>query len=288
MKKSTILTIVAVVVIAIGGGVFYATQKANHNQVDASYNDAMTSGKKAVADKDYKRASSAFEKALGIKQTDQAKAYKDQSDNMLVAITATKAGKYDRALNRVDGVIKQNAGYGVLVKQGKQLKETIEDVQDNYDHEITPIFTAAEEAESNQQYVTAVEQYQRVLDLPYINGQYYSKYKERAQKGIKRDKKAAKNNNGTAAVPYGSKSSRANKHDTGNAGKTGEGAMGNHKVHGKTVTNKQIDQLRKRVGQLGYEASSWSPQDLIDLYRNSGQNRPSKITSQDVQNYLKP
>ncbi|MEB3362922.1 hypothetical protein SDC49_02120 [Lactobacillus sp. R2/2] len=50
----------------------------------------MTTGKNAVADKDYSEASSAFAKAFKIKNTDQAKAYKNQSDNMLSAISATK------------------------------------------------------------------------------------------------------------------------------------------------------------------------------------------------------
>ena len=64
--------------------------------------------------------------------------------------------------------------------------------------------------------------------------------------------------------------------------------MGDHKVHGQTVTNDQIAQLRKRVTKLGYEGMAWSPQDLIDLYRKSGRANPDQITKNDVRNYLKP
>ena len=287
MKKTTIGTIVAVVIIAIAGGAFYATQKSNSDKVNASYNSAMTTGKNAVADKDYSEASSAFAKAFKIKNTDQAKAYKNQSDNMLSAISATKKGKYDNALSKTTSVINKTNGYAVLVKQGKKLKTTIEDVQDNYEHEIQPIFLAATEAEVAKQYLKAADQYQRVLDLPYIDGKYYTQYKQKAEKGLAANQKAAKqNNNGTSSQGYNSISGSGQ--DTGNAGKTGAGAMGNHKVHGKTVTNKQIAQLRKRVGKFGYDSMSWSPQDLIDLYRKSGRTKPSKITRKDVENYLKP
>lgn len=288
MKKTTIWTIVAVVIIAIGGGVFYATQQANNNQVNASYNDAMKTGKDAVADKDYKRAITAFDKAFGIKKTDQAKAYKDQSENMLSAISSTKNGEYSTALAKTDNVINRSNGYTVLANQGRKLKSTIEEVQDNYDHEIKPIFEAAFQNETNKEYLKAADQYQRVLDLPYINDKYYEKYKEKAQKGLDDNKKAAEANNGDhSSRGYDSKSS-SGKQDTGNAGKVGEGSMGDHTVHGKTVSNKQIVQLRKHVTKLGYDGMSWSPQDLIDLYRASGRAKPNQITKQDVQNYLKP
>ena len=287
MKKTTIGTIVAVVIIAIGGGVFYATQKSNSDKVNASYNSAMTTGKNAVADKDYSEASSAFAKAFRIKKTDQAKAYKNQSDNMTSAIKATKKGKYNDALSKTADVIQSKNGYSVLVKQGKSLKTTIKDVQDNYEHEIRPIFLAASQAELNKQYLKAADEYQKVLDLPYIDGQYYSQYKKEAEKGLKNNQKAAKDGtNGNAAQSYKAISGKGP--DTGNAGKTGEGAMGNHKVNGKTVSKKQIAQLRKRVAKFGYDATSWSPQDLIDLYRKSGRTKPSKITRKDIQDYLRP
>lgn len=290
MKKSTMWTIVAIVIIAIGGGTFYATQKSNSNQVDASYNTALQKGKDAVAAKNYTKASSAFAQAVKIKKTSEASAYQAQAENMLAAISSTKSGKYDTALAKADNVINKDNGYSVLVKQGQKLKVTIKDVQDNYEHEIKPLFETATKAEDDKQYIQAIDQYQKVLDLPYINGQYYAKYKKQAEKGVTTNKKLAdENDNGAGATirSYRSNSSKQNQ-DTGNAGKTGEGVVGNHKVHGKTVTNKEISQLRKRVTKLGYDGMSFSPQDLIDLYRKSGRSNPNKITKNDVANYLKP
>lgn len=290
MKKSTIWTFAAVVIIALGGGVFYATQKSNSNQVDASYNSAIQSGKEAVKDKNYTRASNAFDKALSIKKTDQAQAYKEQADNMTAAIKATKDGEYDDALAKTNDVIKQSNGYSVLVSHGKKLTKTIKDVQDNYEHEIKPIFAAAKQNEDDKQYDQAADQYQKVLDLPYIDGKYYAKYKKQASDGLDKNKQAAKDNKNEAESSSNSSSNSANSNggDTGNAGKTGEGSMGDHKVHGQTVTNDQIAQLRKRVTKLGYEGMAWSPQDLIDLYRKSGRANPDQITKNDVQSYLKP
>lgn len=285
MKKSTIWTIVAIVIIAIGGGVFYATQKSNNNQVDASYNSAMQSGKDAVAEKDYSKASSDFDKALGIKKTAQAEAYKAQANNMLSAISSTKAGKYEQALNKVDKVVNQANGYSVLTSQGHKLKSTVKDVQDNYEHEIKPLLDAASADAENKQYQKAVDQYQKVLDLPYIDGKYYAKYRKEAEAGLSDNKEAAKAEKAENSNHTGAKSDGQ---DTGNAGNTGEGSMGDHKVHGKTVTDGEIAELRQRVTKLGFNGMSWSPQDLIDLYRKSGRANPSQITKDDIQSYLKP
>jgi peptidoglycan DL-endopeptidase CwlO len=291
MKKTTIWTIVAVIIIAIGGGVFYATRQSTNNQVDASYNKALTSGKTAVKDKDYAKASSKFADALAIKKTAQATAYKEQADNMLSAIKVAKAGKYAQALTKTNTVITKSDGYNVLISQGRQLKKTIANVQDNYEHEIKPILSVANQALTNKQYQLASDQYQKVLDLPYIDGKYYVKYKEQAQDGLKDVQKAAKTGDGTSSTQgYGVKSGKGKNSvgETGNAGKTGEGSMGNHKVRGKTVTTDQITQLRKRVTKLGFDGMSWSPQDLIDLFRSSKRTSPNKITKSDVQQYLKP
>ncbi|MDF7671821.1 hypothetical protein PT281_00785 [Lactobacillus sp. ESL0701] len=289
MKKTTIWTIVAVALIALGGGVIYGTQKASSNQVNAAYTEAIDNGKNAVMDKDYVRASSDFAKAGKIKETSLATAYKNQADGMLSAIADAKDGEYTDALNTVDNVIHENHGYSLLIKQGQKLKTTLKDVKDNYEHELKPLFDQAKKAEQDKQYQQAVDHYQKILNLPYIDGKYYAKYKDKAQKGIANNKEAAKDN-GSSVTTAKSQTPTNNSAigDTGNAGKTGEGAMGNHKVNGKTVGTSQIAQLRKKLKSLGFDPMSWSPQDLIDMYRSTGHSDPSQITKQDVQNYLKP
>lgn len=301
MKKTTIWTIVAVIIIALGGGVIYATHKSSKNNNNATYTQAMASGKNAVTAKKYPEASSDFSHAYDIKNTDEAHNYKDQSDGMTDAINSTKNGNYGDALDTVKDVIDQDGGYEVLKNQGKELRSTINDVKDNYEHEIKPLFKKAKKEEKDEQYKKAVSEYKKVLDLPYINGKYYGKYEKQAEDGIKRDKdltdshdesedsnKEDSSSNSSTDKSEKKESSNTDTSDsTGNAGKTGAGAMGDHKVNGKTVGSSQISQLRKKVGSLGYDSSSWSPQDLIDLYRKSDHSDPSQITKSDVKSYLK-
>ncbi|MDF7668741.1 hypothetical protein [Lactobacillus sp. ESL0703] len=287
MKKTTIWTIVAVAIIALGGGVIYGTQKSSSNQVNAAYTEAIDNGKNAVMDKDYVRASSDFAKAGKIKKTALATAYKNQADGMLTAIDAAKDGEYTDALSTINNVINEDHGYSLLIKQGQKLQSTLKDVKDNYEHELKPLFNQAKQAEQDKQYQEAVDHYQKILNLPYIDGKYYAKYKDKAQKGIDNNKDAAKDNHSTVTTDKNSTNNSA-AGDTGNAGKTGEGAMGDHKVNGKTVGASQITQLRKQLKSLGFDPMSWSPQDLIDMYRSTGHSDPSQITKEDVQKYLKP
>ncbi|MDF7638181.1 hypothetical protein PT285_01850 [Lactobacillus sp. ESL0791] len=285
MKKSTIWTIVAVVIIALGGGIAYVTHNTGNN---TAYGQAMARGKDAVASKEYHQAADSFEQAEKIKNTSEAQAYKSQANDMLAAISDTKEGSYSSALSSVKNVISQQNGYSVLKEQGQKLKTTISNVKDNYEHEIKPLVNDAEKAEENEKYSKAVNAYKNVLALPYINGKYYAKYKKEAKHGIKRNKQLAKENK--TSTPSSSNSNNASSSsggDTGNAGKTGEGAPGDHTVNGKTVTPAEIKEIKAQVAKAGEDANAWSPQDLIDLYRSSKRTSPSQITKQDIANYLK-
>ena len=72
MKKTTIWTIVAVIIIALGGGVIYATHKSSKNNNNATYTQAMASGKNAGTAKKDPEASRDFSHAYDIKNTNQA------------------------------------------------------------------------------------------------------------------------------------------------------------------------------------------------------------------------
>lgn len=79
--------------------------------------------------------------------------------------------------------------------------------------------------------------------------------------------------------------------NTGNAGKHGAGKMGNHQVNGQAVSQSTLSQIKSRLTALGYDASSWSPQDMINLWRfasGRGVTSPAAISRQNVQQYLKP
>lgn len=87
-----------------------------------------------------------------------------------------------------------------------------------------------------------------------------------------------------------SSSSSKDINNTGNAGKQGAGKMGDHTVNGKEVDQETIENVKKKLKSLGYNPASWSPQDIINLYRyasNQGHDTPDKITKDDVNGYLK-
>lgn len=78
--------------------------------------------------------------------------------------------------------------------------------------------------------------------------------------------------------------------NTGNAGKQGAGKMGDHTVNGKTVQDDTLAAIKKQLNALGFDANSWSPQDMIDLYRYANRNgttSPEAITKDEVNAYLK-
>lgn len=85
-------------------------------------------------------------------------------------------------------------------------------------------------------------------------------------------------------------SSDSSSADTGNAGKTGAGKKEDQTVNGKKVDQDTIENIKSRLNQLGYNANSWSPQDIINLYRyasNQGHTDPEQISKHDIESYLK-
>lgn len=101
---------------------------------------------------------------------------------------------------------------------------------------------------------------------------------------------AASSSSKAASSTSAADSSSKDINNTGNAGKQGAGKMGDHTVNGKEVDQETIENVKKKLKSLGYNPASWSPQDIINLYRyasNQGHDTPDKITKDDVNGYLK-
>lgn len=86
-------------------------------------------------------------------------------------------------------------------------------------------------------------------------------------------------------------SSSTSDSDTGNAGKVegGAGAKEDQTVNGKSVSKSTISAINKQIDKAGYDSSSWSPQDSINLYRKASENghtSPSSITKEDIKDYI--
>lgn len=280
MKRFWIWLIALLALAGVGGGYWYS-QQPWPVQTSDQYQTYLKNGQKAARQKHYAQASSAFRAAYRIKPTSYARTCKQQAQNLQAANRQGLAGNYDLAISASQKA-QAESGYAVMRQEAQNLEKTLKDVQDNYENEIKPLFNQASDNEDQGNYEEAIDNYRQILKLPYINYKFYGKWKRQAQDKIQADKDQRQ------------KTDR-DQQDKGSQPKTKKGhvagAMGNHQVNGKSVTNDQISQLRKRVGQLGYEPTSWSPQDLIDLYRQAashGRNSISAITKKDVEDFLKP
>lgn len=305
MKKSNIWAIVIVVIILIGGGALLATQHSSQQTSNASYTKAMDAGKQSVKDKQYMEASDHFGHAYDINPTNEAKVYRQQASAMNTATDEANSYAFGKAISAAQSAAKQSDGYSVLKHQAKSLLATLYEVMDNYQHEIKPLLNQAKLNEGNQNYTSALDYYHQVLSLPYIKEKYYGKYHKQAKAGAKRVQKALngqvdpynkeKENQTSSANAQSSSSSKADEDsksqsDTGTAGQKGAGKMGDHTVAGKTVDDDQLSSIKKKLDSLGYNSASWSPQDMIDLFRSANENghsSPDQITKDDVENYLK-
>lgn len=287
MKRATIWTLAIVIILAIGG-VFWGVKMNKGNQQQNQYQTAMNEGKQLAQKKKYDEAANRFDQAYQLKQTTEAKAYGDQARKLDRADSDGIAGDYDQAMTQAKQAGQVDHGYQVMTKEAHNLYETLEDVQDNYEHEIKPLYEQGQTAAKHHDYSQAIDDYQRILKLPYINFKYYAHAKKQAKNALaqaKRQKAAQKDEQ------KADKSKEAKTGDSGKAGTTGAGKMGDHTVNGKTVDASQIAAIRKQVGKLGYEPTSWSPQDLIDLYRQAasrGHKSISTISKSDVEKFLKP
>ncbi|MCF1783347.1 hypothetical protein LZD76_02505 [Lactobacillus mulieris] len=293
MKKTNLfISIIAVIVIAAGGFLFYSNKSQNANPStsigsNSSYDKAMASGKENVKNEKYDDAASDFNKAYDLKHTAQAKAYANQAENMSDAITYGKRSKYTASLNSIANVINEENGYTVLISKAKTLKKVIKTAYDNYKTTIHPLLTAAQEAESKKDYQLAINNYEQILELPYINGKYYQAIKSNTEAKLKEDKDLLKKQSSSSSSSSQSSSSS----NSASSSKMNGEFSDSRTVDGKTVSSSTQTEIRNRLKALGYDASPWSPQDIINLYRYAfaqGHKTPDSITKSDVENYLKP
>ncbi|TVV07118.1 hypothetical protein FOF68_06665 [Lactobacillus jensenii] len=293
MKKINLfISIVAVIIVAAGGFLFYSNKSQSTNtSISASspYTQAMASGKENVKNEKYDAAASDFNKAYDLKHTAKAKAYANQAENMSDAITYGKRAKYTASLNSINKVINEENGYDVLISKAQTLKKVIKTAYNNYKTTIQPLLEAAQEAERKQNFQLAINNYEQVLELPYINDRYYQAIKSNTEDKLNKDKALLKKQSSSSSSSSSMQSSSSSSSNS-NSKMNGE-FSGNRTVDGKNVSSATQSEIRNRLNSLGYNASPWSPQNIINLYRYAfaqGHKTPDSITKSDVENYLKP
>lgn len=306
MKKSTILSIIVVAVLALGGaGVYFYSSQQKQSQeqtANSSYSSHMQAGKEAVKAKKYSQAADEFDQAYQAKATAQAKNYQAQAENLANSVKLAKTTvKYASALNLAQKAQEQNGGYSVMTSQAKKLVKQLKAVKDNYDSEIKPLLNKAAKAMEESDYDSAVSAYSSILDLPYINGAYYAKVRSDVKDLLKEAKSKQEDSSSSSESSSSDSSSKSSSKESSSSSSStasssssnqaeGSGASNNDKVGGSTVTSRDIQQIRNQLDKLGESTAGWSPQDLINLFNyayQQGHTTIDSITKDDVEGYLK-
>lgn len=306
MKKSTILSIIVVAVLALGGaGVyFYSSQQKQRQEqtANSSYSSHMQAGKEAVKAKKYSQAADEFNQAYQAKATAQAKNYQAQAENLADSVKLAKTTvKYASALNLAQKAQEQNGGYSVMTSQAKKLVKQLKAVKDNYDSEIKPLLNKAAKAMEDSDYDSAVSAYSSILDLPYINGAYYAKVRSNVKDLLKEAKSKQEDSSSSSESSSSDSSSKSSSKESSSSSSSaasssssnqaeGSGTSNNDKVGGSTVTSRDVQQIRNQLANLGESTAGWSPQDLINLFNyayQQGHTTIDSITKDDVEGYLK-
>lgn len=306
MKKSTILSIIVVAVLALGGaGVYFYSSQQKQSQeqtANSSYSSHMQAGKEAVKAKKYSQAADEFDQAYQAKATAQAKNYQAQAENLADSVKLAKTTvKYTSALNLAQKAQEQNGGYSVMTSQAKKLVKQLKAVKDNYDSEIKPLLNKAAKAMEDGDYDSAVSAYSSILDLPYINGAYYAKVRSNVKDLLKEAKSKQEDSSSSSESSSSDSSSKSSSKESSSSSSSaasssssnqaeGSGASNNDKVGGSTVTSRDVQQIRNQLDNLGESTAGWSPQDLINLFNyayQQGHTTIDSITKDDVEGYLK-
>lgn len=306
MKKSTILSIIVVAVLALGGaGVYFYSSQQKQSQeqtANSSYSSHMQAGKEAVKAKKYSQAADEFNQAYQAKATAQAKNYQAQAENLADSVKLAKTTvKYASALNLAQKAQEQNGGYSVMTSQAKKLVKQLKAVKDNYDSEIKPLLNKAAKAMEDSDYDSAVSAYSSILDLPYINGAYYAKVRSDVKDLLKEAKSKQEDSSSSSESSSSDSSSKSSSKESSSSSSStasssssnqaeGAGASNNDKVGGSTVTSRDVQQIRNQLDNLGESTAGWSPQDLINLFNyayQQGHTTIDSITKDDVEGYLK-
>lgn len=282
-KKYWIIGGVAAVVVVIGIALAVnANNTAKKNQLADQYNTAMNAGKDAVDAKEYSRAAKYFERAENYREDDvKAEAYGNQAESFAEAMDEINDYKFDSANDKLSDVLSEPDGYSVMNTQARKLQAKVAEVLDNIENEIQPLIDQAESNEDSDKYAEAVELYDQVIALDYINGKYYKK--------VLREVKSSRAKAAAAQANSSSNASSDSEQPTDQNEPHGEGATeDDRQVNGKQITPEMIADARKQLTALGETSAFYSDLDVMRVIKIAAENGHSTITKEDIAEYLKP
>lgn len=278
------------------------SNQAAPNSNSSSYTALMAAGKKAAKAQNYDEAKEKFDQASKIKNTTEAKAYAEQADQLDKAKTSINSYNYENSLSNLNSAIGQKNGYSVMTDQAKKLYGIAEEVQNNLDNELTPLYKKAQDALDNQDYDQAQEYATEILSQPYLDGQYkeyYTDIRTKAQSILEKAKKqsdettdsskSSKEEKSSSSSSDQDSTSSSSSEDTNSSASSSE-STSNDTIDGQAVTSRTINQVRSKLDDIGANTSSWSDQDVINFMKSAADNGHTTIdsyTQSDVDSYNK-
>lgn len=278
------------------------SNQAAPNSNSDSYTALMSAGKKAAKAQNYDEAKEKFDQASKIKNTTEAKAYAEQAEQLDKAKTSINSYNYENSLSNLNSAIGQKGGYSVMTEQAKKLYGIAEEVQNNLDNELTPLYKKAQNALDNQDYDQAQEYATEILSQPYLDGQYkeyYTDIRTKAQNILEKAKnqsdestdssKSSKDEESSKSSNDESSTSSSSSEDTNSSSSSSESSSSDT-IDGQAVTSRTINQVRAKLDDIGANTSSWSDQDVINFMKSAADNGHTTIdsyTQSDVDSYNK-
>ncbi|MTV82236.1 hypothetical protein [Secundilactobacillus folii] len=287
--KKWIWTIVAVVIIAVVGGVAFTS----HHITQKAYTAAMTTGKKAVAKENYSVAESSFQEALRHRTNDQqAQGYLTQTQNFVAAESAMNDSEFATAKSNYTKVKNASPSIASLTNRAKTALKNLKTItvkaelfQQIYDQAVTQ--------NQGQQYTESNATLDRIFKDSEAQQSYYTKIYNQAVDLRTANNKAIKNGgDGTSAATSssstgtttnsGSSTTSANPGSSSSSSVTGltdaeKQAAKNYKgsneytvpksrteIDGQTITAAQINSARNTLKSIGVAPGSFSDQDIRD------------------------
>ena len=279
------------------------SNQAAPNSNSSSYTALMAAGKKAAKAQNYDEAKEKFNQASKVKNTTEAKAYAEQAEQLDKAKTSINSYDYENSLSNLNSAIGQKSGYSVMTDQAKKLYGIAEEVQNNLDNELTPLYKKAQSALDHQDYDQAQEYATEILSQPYLDGQYkeyYTDIRTKAQSILEKAKNQSNDSSNSTNSSKSSKdeesssseqdsSSSSSSEDTTSSSSSSE-TTSDDTVDGQAVTSRTINQVRAKLDDIGANTSSWSDQDVINFMKSAADNGHTTIdsyTQNDVDSYNK-
>ncbi|MFC6253183.1 hypothetical protein ACFP1H_00965 [Secundilactobacillus hailunensis] len=291
--KKWIWTIMAVVIIAVVGGVTFTS----HHMTQKAYTAAMTTGRQAVSKENYSIAESAFQEALRHRTNDQqAQGHLTQTQNFVSAQSAMSDHEFNTAKSDYTKVKNAKTGTSTLSNRAKtalkllktiQLKvETFQGVYEqaltqnqgqSYEASNATLDRIFKDADAKQSYYTDI--YNQAVDLRSANNQAIKHGGDGTaaasittpnSSSSSASSNSANTNSGSIANANDNSSSRT-KGLTGAEKQAAKNYKGSNEftvkksqteINGKTITASQIASARKTLSSMGVSGGSFSDQDI--------------------------